>query len=199
MLLKSLNLVLEGGGVKGIALVGALKATEDRKIRYQGLAGTSAGAMVAALYAAGYSAEELEDLLLKTHFSLLLDSIRPRWYGLWKHYGIYEGRLFYEWIYQLLRDKGVITFSDVKHCELKIVASDLTNRRVLTFDNTNNPKMSVAEAVRMSIGIPLFFKAYRYGESLVVDGGILSNYPLWLFQDSEAETLGFKLVSDKDT
>lgn len=197
MLTKTLNLVLEGGGVKGIALIGALSAAEAKGLTFQGLAGTSAGSMVAALYAAGYSAKELETTLINTDFSSLLDPIRPSWYGLWKYYGIYEGRKFYEWIYLLLKKMGVVTFSDIKDRELKIIASDLTNRSILTFDNVNNPKMSIAEAVRMSISIPLFFKACRYGESLVVDGGILSNYPLWVFQDSKADTIGFKLVSDK--
>lgn len=192
----TLNAVFQGGGVKGIGLVGALARVEEEGVKFVGLAGTSAGAIVAALYAGGYNSKELKDLLMKTNFGDLLD---PGWWPgfvqLWKRYGIHRGQLFYEWIFKLLRDKGVETFEDLRDYDLKIIASDIRHKRILLLDREHHPTLEIAEAVRMSIGIPFFFEAFRFGQSLVVDGGLLSNYPLWVFETSKESTLGFKLVS----
>lgn len=191
-----LNAVFQGGGVKGIGLVGALARVEEEKdVEFVGLAGTSAGSIVAALYAAGYSSKEMKDILMETSFSDLLDPHRIRYVYLWKKYGIHRGQKLYEWIYKLLRQKNVVTFGDLRQYDLKIIASDVQNKRELVFDKDHYRDLAIAEAVRMSIGIPLFFEAYRYGQSLVVDGGLLSNYPLWVFAHSAEPTLGFKLVS----
>jgi NTE family protein len=192
---SSYNIVLEGGGVKGIGLVGALKALEDAGLSFAGIAGTSAGAAVAALYAAGYKAADLRQVLLEQNFSELLDPVFPKHFGfLWK-YGLHKGWKLYQWCVALLRSKGISTFADIPDCDLRIIASDLTNRQVLVFNRSKNPDMKVAEAVRMSSGIPFFFEPYRLGEKLVVDGGLLSNYPLWVFAESNLPTLGVKLVS----
>src|SRR5947207_3053281 len=107
------NAVFEGGGVKGIALVGALKRVEEEEVRFVGVGGTSAGSMVAALYAAGYTADEMKEILYDTDFSKLLDPSWPKTYDLWKHKGIYKGRKLYEWMYKLLAKKGVVTFRDL--------------------------------------------------------------------------------------
>lgn len=180
--------------MKGIGLVGALTRLDERGIRFDAVAGTSAGSLVAALYAAGYTAAELKEVLWKTDFGTLLDPAWPKFYHLWKNYGVHKGHKLYVWVFELLKKKGVVKFCDLKK-PLTIIASDLTNREMLTFAQAGHPQMTVAEAVRMSIGIPLFFQAYRWGERLVVDGGVLSNYPLWVFASSADKTIGFKLVS----
>jgi predicted acylesterase/phospholipase RssA len=97
----------------------------------------------------------------------------------------------------LLEAKDVVNFEDLKDKkhDLKIIASDVTDRSIVVFDRARYPSLKIAQAVRMSIGIPFFFHAYRFGDSLVVDGGLLSNYPLWVFVNSKEPTLGFKLVS----
>jgi NTE family protein len=191
----TLNAVFQGGGVKGIGLVGALARVEQEKVKFAGLAGTSAGSIVAALYAAGYGTEELKKILMETSFAKLLD---PGWFGpwqLWKKYGIHRGQRLYEWVYELLHKKGIVHFKDVRDHDLKVIASDVRHKDLIVFDKEKHPSVEVAEAVRMSIGIPFFFEAYRFGQSLVVDGGLLSNYPLWVFAHSKEPTIGFKLVS----
>ncbi len=132
---------------------------------------------------------------MATNFADLLDA---RWLTpltLWSKYGIYRGRKLYEWIYQLLKKKGIVHFSDLREHDLKIIASDIRHRSLLVFDKEHHPSIEVAVAVRMSIGIPFFFEVYPFAESLVVDGGLLSNYPLWVFAHTKEPTLGFKLVS----
>lgn len=190
------NAVFQGGGVKGIALVGALKRIEEIGVKFNAVGGTSAGSIVAALYAAGYTAEEMKQLLEQTAFDALLDSSKIPAATFLRHRGIYRGKKIYEWMYQCLERKGVRIFRDLdsKEIDLKIVASDLTNRELLKFDRRSYPTMKIAEAVRMSISIPLFFEPYKLGERLVVDGGVLSNYPLFIFDEPE-KTVGFKLIS----
>lgn len=211
--------VFEGGGVKGIALVGAVSRLEEEGVKFQRVAGTSAGAITAALYAAGYSAAEMKEAVWSKDFNEFAD-IRPftsgKWYdGLWKKalllaqvaipqlgYGIYPTNAVYEWIKQLLDKKGVRKFSDCP-TYLRIFASDVTNQQLLTFDPTKTPEVEVAQAVRMSMAIPIFFKAHNWdtvqGRAQVVDGGLLKNYPIDTFDDQPlVMTVGLKLSSEGD-
>lgn len=189
------NAVFQGGGVKGIGLVGALRKVEEGNVEFDGLAGTSAGAIVAGLFAAGYSTEQLRQVLLETDFATLLDPPRFKSLQLWRRYGIYKGQKLYRWLYELFKQKGVVKMEDLKKHDLKIIAADVRTKSILVFDRKSYPSLEIAEAIRMSLSIPLFFEAYRHGQSIVVDGGLLTNYPLWVFADRKEPTIGFKLIS----
>lgn len=192
-----INAVFQGGGVKGIALVGALQKIEEMNIKFSAVSGTSAGSIVAALYACGYSALEMKTILEEMDLKILLDPPKFGKFRFMANKGLYKGDQFYKWIYNLLKKKGISTFEDLNDIELNIIASDLTNRELLVFNHHAYPKMNIAEAVRMSISIPLFFMPKTLGERLIVDGGVLSNYPLFTFNDPET-TLGFKLIANTD-
>ena len=90
-----INLVLEGGGVRGIALVGALTRFEEEDLNVVSVAGTSAGSIVASLYAAGYSSSDMNDLLMKTSFADFLDAPWIKSLALWRKFGFYRGRRLY--------------------------------------------------------------------------------------------------------
>ncbi len=201
--------VFEGGGVKGIGLIGALKRTEEQGVELKRVAGTSAGAIVASLYSAGYSSDELKALLYSTDFRKFLDmsdmgclKYPIGFFRILFRYGIHSGRPFHTWIRERLAQKGVSKFKDLK-LPLKLVASDITNKQLLTFDSEKHAELEVAEAVRMSMSIPLFFYVYKWrlakNHTLVVDGGLLNNYPINIFDDHERQTLGFKLISPEET
>ena len=211
--------VFEGGGVKGIGLVGALSVAEEEGYdEWVNVAGTSAGAIVASLLAAGYSAGELKDLIMNLDYRKFRDKgiiDRIPYVGplvsLWKEKGIYEGSYLYEWLSEKLERKEVSTFSDLRtdyeedryKYKLRVIAADISNRRMLVLpqdvtDIGGNPDdLSVAKAVRMSMSIPGFFEPVVRNNSFIVDGGLLSNFPVWLF-DSQGEpswpTFGFELV-----
>jgi NTE family protein len=219
------DLVFEGGGVKGIGLAGAYAALEERGFAPKSVAGTSAGAITAALIAAGYSAKELDEILLNVPFSKFKDKGREdRVPGiraaavLWEK-GIYEGRFFTDWIRALLEAKGITRFGQLavedvdaveKTYRLRVIASDVTHKRMLVLPNDARhlgiepDDLEVAYAVRMSMSIPVFFEPVVHHndkteqDHLIVDGGMLSNFPVWLFDAHGREprwpTFGLMLV-----
>ena len=114
------DLVCEGGGVKGIGLAGAFSVLEEHDFRPQNVAGTSAGAITAALIAAGYTAAELKDVIFGMDFLRFRDKawedklrLVGKGVSIFKDLGIYEGRYFEDWIGELLKAKGAETFSSL--------------------------------------------------------------------------------------
>jgi len=225
---KYVDLVFEGGGVKGIALVGAFSVLEERGYEPQNMAGASAGAIVAALVAAGYTAGELRNIIGALDYDHFKDEswedripLAGRSLSILKDLGIYEGEAFLMWMRDLLEAKGIRTFGDLvrrEDAELKyrykaqVIASDVTERRLLVLPRDAHrlgigdpDDLNVALAVRMSMSIPVFFEPVKFanaqtgGEHLIVDGGMLSNFPVWLFDAVEPlwPTFGLKLV-EKD-
>lgn len=223
---KRVDLVLEGGGVKGIALAGALAVLEKEGFEAQNIAGASAGAIVAALHAAGYTAAELRGIISKLDYDRFKDRawedrvpLVGRYLSILMHRGIYEGKEFLGFMDGLLRERNVRTFGDLirdadeeearYRYKLQVIVSDVTGRRLLVLPRdavklgVEAPDdFSVAEAVRMSMSIPIFFEPVKFHnpqtgrEHLLVDGGMLSNFPVWLF-DSEGvpewPTFGLRL------
>ena len=114
------DLVCEGGGVKGIGLAGAYSMLEERGFKPQNVAGTSAGAITAALIAARYTASELKDIVFGMDFLEFKDvawedriPLIRKGVSIIKDLGIYEGGYFETWIGGLLQAKGVTTFADL--------------------------------------------------------------------------------------
>ncbi|SEB12644.1 NTE family protein [Thalassobacillus cyri] len=208
--------VFSGGGVKALAFVGALQVVEKRGYVFQRMAGTSAGAITASLLAAGYRIDELETVLRELDFETfvdppLIDRLIPftKWLLLYFRMGLYKGDRLERWLYDRLAAKGVYTFRDLPAGGLKIICSDLTLGRILvipddleTFYNIDPYQFPVAKAVRMSAGLPYYFTPVKLAgkssvKSLVVDGGLLSNFPIWSLENRDGKRvrpiLGMKL------
>jgi len=211
--------VFEGGGVKAVALVGALQVAEERGFGWKQLAGASAGAIIASLLAAGYRGDELVQLMIEEDFSQFLSKTwihRIPYLGpasrLLVKKGLYSGRPLEQWIGKLLAKKGVRTFADLKDRELRIIASDISRGTLLVLpkdlEEYGYPaeRLTVARAVRMSCSIPYFFDPAKVVHhpskkvSYIVDGGLLSNFPVWLFDREHPRwpTFGFRLVSETE-
>lgn len=211
--------VFSGGGLKGFALVGAYQVLEEKGYRFHRVAGTSAGAILASFIAAGYTAKEIEKMLDEQDFQVLLDprkTIIPlplmKWFQLYWRLGLYQGNALENWFLEKLAAKDVYTFSDLPPGKLKLVASDLTNGKMIVLpDDLEGYGISaetfpIARALRMSCGIPFFFEPVRLkvgkGETIVVDGGVLSNFPMWIFNDeggnTERPVLGLKLSRSQE-
>lgn len=208
--------VLEGGGAKIGGLIGALTGIEMQGFEPANLAGTSSGAIVASLRMAGYEPEELRSILLRTNFENFLDGSRlGSIYKLMSAKGLYDGDVFYKWIKEKLDQKGIRTFGDLRDTsetnpkykwKLKVIAADITDGRMLTlpddivFYDIEPDELEVAYAVRMSMSIPYYFKPIILKGNYIVDGGLLSNFPIWLFDsDGTPEHPTFGLILNEDS
>lgn len=219
-----IDAVFEGGGVKGIGFAGAIFEIEKAGYRFENIAGTSAGAIIAALVAVGFTSQEIKEELGKLDYNSFKDEDALSKLGFMGKiiniifkYGMYKGDYFELWMEDLLKKKGITTFGQLiteypeekYKYKLQIIATDITNRRLLIIPRDlkyygfDPDQFSIARAVRMSMSIPLFFKPVRITdnngkEHIIVDGGVLSNYPIWLLDDNTSNppwpTFGFKLI-----
>lgn len=187
------NLVFEGGGVKGIAYVGAMRVFENEGIlkNIKRVGGTSAGSINAVLFAAGYSNQQTYSELNKLDFNdfkddswgVLRDMKRLR-----EEFGWYKGDFFRDWIGDLLKKKtgsANITFKALlEHTgkELYVYSSNISTNFGEVSSPEHTPRTRVVDAVRRSMSIPLFFRAVRDDrDDVFVDGGVINNYPVKLF------------------
>ena len=224
------DLVLEGGGVKGAGLAGAVTALNGT-FDFHRVAGTSAGAIVASFIAAGL-AGDLESIMVNTDFAQFedegggllryLDRVGQAEQILF-HEGIYKGEALHAWIASTLAKGGVHTWGDLKvpgadssmpieeRYRLVVIVSDISRGRMLRLPwdypdllGQDPDTMPVADAVRASASIPFFFRPWHlpvrkelaasHDKIVLTDGGMLSNFPIELFDhDTDHPTIGVKL------
>src|SRR4051812_9424199 len=177
------DLVLEGGGVKGLGLVGAVLALMDKGYTFQRVAGTSAGSIVAAFLAAGATAEQLAGIMGRLDYARVPDRSAPavpglsEGIGLLHRSGAHPGQYIRDFVAEELEALGVRTFGDLRRRDPKadpslapyqaynlvVTATDITRGRLLRLPwdyhrlNLEADEQLVADAVRASISIPLFF------------------------------------------
>lgn len=205
------DLVFEGGGVKGIGLAGAYRELTARGWSPECVAGTSAGAITAALVAVGYTGVELEEIVLhEMSFSDFEDPTFLDRFGVpgemlqfFVSRGVHSGARFLDRMREWLEAKGITRFGQLRdqrqaagsrrQHRLQVIASDLSGRQMLVLPRDaavlglDPDELEIAEAVRMSMSIPIFFEPVMVrnpgtgAEHVIVDGGLLSNYPIWLF------------------
>ncbi|ENX62950.1 MULTISPECIES: patatin-like phospholipase family protein [Acinetobacter] len=178
------NLCFEGGGVKGIAYVGAMQILEQRGLlkEIRRVGGTSAGAINALLFALGYTNQEQKEILSSTDFEKFMDNsflITSDIKRLMSEYGWNKGDYFLTWIGDLVGKKlgnRKATFKDLKNAgrpELHVIGTNLSTGYLEVFSVERHEDMALVDALRISMSIPLFFTAVNYGspENVYVDGG----------------------------
>jgi NTE family protein len=172
---KSVNLVLSGGGMRGLAHIGVLKELEKNNIRVRMIAGSSSGAIIGALYASCLDAKNVEDFIKALSFYKLPDFS-------WSSQGLMKGSNIRKYMQEFM---GVETFADLK-IPLVVNATDLVSGKQVVFKKGN-----VLDAVRASIGYPGLLTPVSIGDRLLVDGGIVNPVPVDLISKS-----GVTVVSD---
>jgi NTE family protein len=209
------NLAFMGGGVECAAYAGAVAVAEAHGVldTVRNVAGTSAGALTAAILAAGADAAELRHSVVRTSFGRFLDGD----FGLvgslvrlvWEH-GMHPGLAFSAILrHELHRLCGhaEITLGEIArradsghghYRRLSVVSSNVTRQRIEVLSAETQPELPVWKAVRMSVSIPLIFVPVRHEGSVYVDGGVGWDYPIELFDARQvpperSETLGFAL------
>jgi NTE family protein len=239
---STVDLVLEGGGAKGIGHLGVLHELEERGCRWQRIAGVSAGAIVGSLLASGHTGEALEAALLDLHV-VTSDPWRlariPYVGGAASvavHGSLYKAERFRKWLEDRLRAPagsgsagGHLTFGDLRFDDddrsdlspyrLVVVVTDLTLGRLvyLPWDyqalyGVDPDHQRVADAVRASMAVPYAFPPVRildggdcaplasgHGEAEFVDGGMVANYPIEIFDRQDGKeprrpTIGVKIL-----
>ena len=231
------NMVFKGGGVRGIAYIGALEILEDEGILsgIQRVAGTSAGAITALLVSLRLPMTEVLDLFSTldfrkipqastrtNRFSSLIPSEEEKLTRMIRSYGLYSSEYFYGWLRKVVAahcdGNEKATFADFHKRGFRdpfIVVANLNKQREEIMSFYTTPEIAVADAVRMSMSIPLYFESLRFdGKEFgkgdyYVDGGLFNNYPIKVFDEppfltaselsrtkGNQETLGLFLFPD---
>jgi NTE family protein len=227
------DLVLEGGGVKGIALAGAVSVLEERGYQFHKIAGTSAGAIVGALVAAGAPGKRLREIMEDLDYQRFRD---PGLLGRMGPLGVLaevllnkgwcRGDYLRSWLAEKLSEYNVDTFAQLRlddsgadatlqdrdrSFRFVAMASDITHGELVRLPWSYRQRFGippesvrVVDAVRASMAIPYFFRPSRCpdrlagGSAWLVDGGMLSNFPIDVFDRTDGAvprwpTIGIKL------
>jgi NTE family protein len=200
-----INVVFEGGGVKGLAYIGVLRFLEGRGFKINKVGGTSIGAVFASLVAAGFDSYRMEELVNDFNLNILTSSSRSRTSSVItsiKQKGIHSIANFEKYLDSLLKAKNKEYFKNVKFGEdylLKIVTMDWKRRKKVVLPNDlvnygyNIDDFKISKAVAMSCSIPIYFRPYKLKDDVFYDGGVVNNFPITLFEDDNIPTLGFRL------
>jgi NTE family protein len=189
-------LVLSGGGVKGICYCGALDVLDSYNIlsKLKGIAATSAGAIVAALLAIGYTPTEIKTIISEIDLERIFNDgqcMLSDAYHLAEYWGSCAGNYILEVLGDLISRKTGnpnYTLEDLyndKNIKLVIVTTNMTFQKSV-YLYAGNPidlysRIPIRVAVRLSMGIPIIFQPYLYNNNYFVDGGLLDNFPLHVF------------------
>ena len=184
---------LAGGGIRGIAHVGVLKALEENNIKVAAIAGASAGSIIATLYAMGYSpyyiyllfkryARDIINIRSKPIINGITNFIRNNKIGI---AGLSDGNEFEKMYDELARKKGFRLIGDIK-MPLLVSAVDIGESKEYIFTNCASRKnikdnyiteIGIGRAVRASSSFPAIFCPCEYKNHIFMDGGVLNNLP----------------------
>lgn len=197
------NLTLCGGGVKGIALIGALYALDSLKYldKIENFTGTSVGGLIIALHALGYSPAELYDFIkvfdLNKIKNISILNIHL--------FGFDTGSNFEYVIKKLIKSKGCnenITLKelyDKTNKKIMLTTVCLNTMELCYLSHETFPELEVMTAIRMTTSIPFIFCPVSYKNKLYVDGGCMDNFPISVFKNNISETIGILLVDSQNT
>lgn len=206
-----IGIALSGGGIRGIAHAGVLKALEDNGIKIDIIGGTSSGSMIAMLYASGYSPYHIYRLFKKYSKDIAKVNTKPiiKSYMLNKKItlkGLKTGNSVEKIFDEIINKQGIYKVSDIK-MPVVIPTVDLMNCKEYIF--TNNPPeekdryitdINVGKAVRASSSFSAVFSPCEYKEHAFIDGGALDNIPVEEVKKQGADiVIGVKFNSDKIT
>lgn len=209
------NLVLEGGGVRGLAYAGVFSVLEQKGIiqQVEKVGGSSAGSIAGMLLCVGYNAAEIDSLMIELPVQKFKDGyggLIGKYKRLKTDFGIFKGDAFEKWLQQLVAHKTGnrnLTFEQLHQLRLKnnmyknlfCTGTNLSKQQLEIFSFETTPNMPIALAVRISGGVPLYFEPVALDNHLhkikktdstsfinyYVDGGMLSNYPISMFDTCE--------------
>lgn len=190
-----LGLSLAGGGIKGMAHIGAIKALQEANIKIDYIAGTSSGSIVATLYACGYTVDEMYNIFkeyakdikyvdLKNGSKLIFDLIFKRRIEVT---GLNSGKSLHKLVKKICSNKGIYKICQIK-MPLLIPAVNIFDEQLYVFYSIDIPNLDtkdihyindadISKVVQSSCSYPGVFSPCEYEGELLVDGGIAENIP----------------------
>jgi NTE family protein len=186
-----MNLVIAGGGVKAYSAIGAIRCLEE-KMKFNRIAGVSAGSIIATLLAVGcdsYSIQTLYDKVELSKYALKYTNMLTYMKLIYRR-GIYDISEFRDnVIHKLLTEacnNGDVTFLEIyeRYGKVLVISGSCINMRETHYYHyVSNPDMKVKEAIAISCCVPFLFTPVKWGLNTLVDGGLIENYPLYIFND----------------
>lgn len=206
-----IGLALSGGGVRGAAHIGAIKALKENGIEFNAVAGTSAGSIVASLLGMGYTTDEM--IKLFNYFSKSVMAISPKhmFNGIREKRGIQIGGITTSYniesaIAEVGRLKKIEKIKDIE-LPIAIPATDLISDKEIIFTNYNKLQgenyvydIEISKAVRASSTFPGMYAPFEYDKYQFVDGGIFDNLPVGIVKNMDVDkviAIKFKLVNKR--
>ena len=182
------HLVISGGGIKGIAIVGALKVLNEKKLidNIMGFIGSSVGGLICYFLNIGYSFDELYDIMMNIDFNkyreINFTDIIDEW-------GLDSGEPFMKLISAISKQKGInndITFDGLfkkTDKELVLTGSNIMTNEIMYYGYKTTPNMKIFDAIRITISYPFVFYPIKKENTILVDGGMFSPYPIEYYKD----------------
>jgi len=193
------NLCFEGGGVRGFAYCGAIKQLESlgKLSQFKRFAGSSVGSLFAALLVAGFTADEIMSVKDDLNFSEMEKCCCcfSSFYNIWSKLGVHKSSKLETQISKILKKKinPKITLRELyleSGKDLVIVSCCISREKAVYFHHATFPNVQLIDALIASISVPGIFQPRKYNflgtDDYYVDGGVVDNYPLWVFNDLKA-------------
>lgn len=199
--------IFGGGGIRGAAYSGAVRAFDELGINITGWAGSSIGAVVAGLISFKYTPAEIKEIFDNVNFEFFKDLN----FNFGKDFAISKGNIFYDWMknkieakfypdYDENKEYPPVTFKELEK-ELVIFTVDLTTSKLYEFSKTKTPDAEIAHAIRVSVAMPGLYSPVFNEDECLVDGDLLKSMPLWKASDTisklEDRILEFRLESNE--
>lgn len=203
-----LGIALSGGGIRGIAHAGVLKAFEENDIQVDIISGTSSGSIIATLYALGYSPYYIYILFKRYAKDICELSGMPIISGATSFImnkkininGLNDGEKLEKAFNKLALKKGTPIIGQIR-MPLLIPAVDISKSQEYIFSSIPNEEyindIEVGKAIHASSAFPVIFKPCEYKDHLFVDGGVLDNTPIKILKQNGADkVIAIKFDSD---
>lgn len=207
-------MVFEGGGVLGIAHVGALKRLYELDVlkNIKRVAGSSVGGIIASMIAMKCSYQDIENYLYHLDFSKLKSNSNGCFRNIFRilfNYGYYKGDMILDWIGKIIEEQignKNATFQEIydkTNILLILTGTSLNSQKTIYYSYLTQPNMKLMDAIHITTSVPLLYESVKMNNDVLIDGGVLDNFPIHLFDKDEyggenkvnSKTIGLKLLT----
>jgi NTE family protein len=191
-------LVLSGGGMRGLAYFGALKALDELNIlsNIHTFAAASVGGLLIIMHIIGYTTDELYDFLKLFDFTKLT-MINSS--NLFTKFGLDDGMNIIKITNYIFKNKNIdenITFLELYNLTKKTLYLStvcINDKSLLYLSYITTPNLKVIDGLRMTSAVPIYFAPFIYENKMYIDGGCIDNYPINLFKNTLSNVIGLFL------